>query len=111
VARVLDKILAVGKVCPKVEHLAATPYAEVPEYARPMRMAAPRSRSVLALFNDWAPHLAPGEVATTACIATDRQQARALLRYIAGMLRSVSITSDMIDQEATATISSRRGAS
>ncbi len=39
-------------------------------------------------FVDHAPHLAAGELATVAVIAADRRQARVVLRYILGLLRS-----------------------
>jgi hypothetical protein len=59
----------------------------------------------LALFHDWSPYLAPGEVATIACIATDRKQSRALVRYISGLLRAVSVLADLIEAETAWSIS------
>jgi hypothetical protein len=35
----------------------------------------------LACFRDYAPYLAPGEVATIAVIAADRKQARSIFRF------------------------------
>ena len=45
----------------------------------------------LATFRDYAPHLAPGEVATIAIIAADRKQARAIFRYLVGMLQGGAV--------------------
>jgi hypothetical protein len=41
----------------------------------------------LALFRDWSPYLQRGEVGTIMVIASDRQQARVILRYIKGILQ------------------------
>ncbi len=43
----------------------------------------------LACFRDYAPHLAPGEVATIAVLAADRKQARTVFRYARGLLREI----------------------
>lgn len=43
----------------------------------------------LACFRDWRPFLGPGEYGTIMVIAEDRKQARAILRFIGGLLRSV----------------------
>jgi hypothetical protein len=43
----------------------------------------------LACFRDYAPYLAPGEVATIAVIAADRKQARSIFRFTIGLLRAV----------------------
>src|SRR5271157_2829515 len=43
----------------------------------------------LACFKDWRPFLGPGEYGTIMVIAEDRKQARAILRFIGGLLRSV----------------------
>ena len=43
----------------------------------------------LATFRDYAPYLAPGEVATVAIIAADRRQARSIFRYTLGLLTTV----------------------
>jgi len=40
----------------------------------------------IAVFKDWRPYLAPGEVATVMIVAADRKQARVILRYIRGIL-------------------------
>jgi hypothetical protein len=53
----------------------------------------------LACFKNYTPFLAPGEVATVMVIATDRKQARTILRYIGGLLRGVPMLAQMIDTE------------
>jgi hypothetical protein len=53
----------------------------------------------LAAFKDYAPHLAPGEVATIAVIAADRRQARVILRYITGLLHAVPLLDAMVEDE------------
>jgi hypothetical protein len=35
---------------------------------------------VLAIFKDWRPYLAPGDVATVMVLASDRRQARTIFR-------------------------------
>ena len=43
----------------------------------------------LATMRDFAPLLAPGEVATVAILASDRKQARSIFRFVLGMLDAV----------------------
>ena len=43
----------------------------------------------LAAFRDWRPFLGPGEVGTIMIIAADRKQARVIMRYCLGLLKSV----------------------
>jgi hypothetical protein len=50
----------------------------------------------LACFRDYAPYLAPGEVATVAVLAADRSQARAIFRFAIGLLRAVPLLQPMI---------------
>lgn len=45
----------------------------------------------LACFRDYRPHLAPGERAMVLCVATDREQAAILLRYMRAMLTGVPL--------------------
>jgi len=52
-----------------------------------------------AAFKSHADKLAPGEVATVAVLAADRKQARAVFRYVAGLLRSNPMTERMIARE------------
>jgi len=46
-----------------------------------------------ALFRDWRPHLGPGDVATIMAIASDRRQARSLMRYVLGILQRSPVLS------------------
>jgi hypothetical protein len=50
----------------------------------------------LATFRDYAPHLAPGEVATIAILAANRNQARSIFRYVQGLLKGVPPLAPMI---------------
>lgn len=54
----------------------------------------------LACFRDYAPHLAPGEVATIGVLASDRRQARAIMRYVAGLLDAVPLLKQMVVDSA-----------
>jgi hypothetical protein len=54
----------------------------------------------VACFNDIRRHLAPGERATILVIATDRKQARVVLRFIRGMLTGIPMLKAMIEREA-----------
>ncbi len=58
----------------------------------------------LATFRDYAPHLAPGEVATVAVIAADRRQARSIFRFARGLLQAVPMLTSMIEDETAETI-------
>jgi len=58
----------------------------------------------LAAFKDYAPYLAPGEVATVAVIASDRRQARTIFRYISGALHSVPMLERLIKDETAEAI-------
>jgi hypothetical protein len=53
----------------------------------------------LACFHDWRPFLAPGERGTVMVIATDRRQARTILRYIRGFLTLVPMLARMVERE------------
>jgi len=55
----------------------------------------------LACFKDYAPHLAPGEVATIAVLAANRSQARSIFRYISGLLRAAPLFQSMVWHETT----------
>lgn len=50
----------------------------------------------LACFVVWAEYLAPGELATIMIIASDRRQARVIMRYIAGFFDAVPMLSTMV---------------
>jgi hypothetical protein len=58
----------------------------------------------LACFRDYAPYLTPGEVATIAVIASDRKQARSILRFTIGLLRAVPMLAAMIEDDGAEAI-------
>jgi hypothetical protein len=62
----------------------------------------------LATFRDWRPYLGPGERATVMVIAADRKQARTIMRYCVGLLRSVPMLSPLIEGETQERIDLRR---
>lgn len=51
----------------------------------------------LAVFKDWRPFLGPGEVGVVMVIAADRRQARVIMRYCLGLLKSVPMLSGQIE--------------
>jgi len=53
----------------------------------------------LSSFRDHRQHLAPGERGTVMVIATDRRQARIILRYIRALLTQVPMLARMIERE------------
>lgn len=57
-----------------------------------------------AFFNDHRPSLSPGEVATVMTIAADRKQARAVFRYIAGMIEANPMLSGMVARKSAEAI-------
>ena len=52
-----------------------------------------------AAFRDHTDRLAPGEVATVAVLAADRKQARAVFRYVSGLMRSNPMLEQLISRE------------
>ncbi len=58
----------------------------------------------LATVRDYAPFLAPGEVATIAIIAADRRQARSIFRFTTGLLKAVDMLAGMVADETADTI-------
>jgi hypothetical protein len=54
----------------------------------------------LACFRDYTPFLAPGERATIAIVASDRNQARNILRYIAGFLQAPLLKGRVLNENA-----------
>ncbi|MGO9774871.1 MAG: terminase large subunit domain-containing protein [Roseiarcus sp.] len=58
----------------------------------------------LACFRDYTPYLAPGEVATIAVLAANRQQARSIFRYVSGLLKAVPLFAPMIAEETADSI-------
>ena len=61
----------------------------------------------LALYRNYKPHLAPGEMATIAVIASDRRQARSIFRYISGLLKMFTNVDKLIEGETSDTITLR----
>ncbi len=53
----------------------------------------------LATFRDYEPYLAPGEMATVAVLASDRRQARSIMRYVSGLLAAVPMLKTMMADE------------
>jgi hypothetical protein len=58
----------------------------------------------LACFKDWRPLLGPGEVGTCMIIAADRRQARVIMRYCLGLLKSVPMLAQLIEAETRESI-------
>ena len=50
----------------------------------------------LAAFRDYAPYLAPGEVATIVVMAVDKGQARVIFRFVLGLLKAVPMLEPLI---------------
>jgi hypothetical protein len=53
----------------------------------------------LATFKDYRPFLGPGETGVVMVIATDRKQARVILRYITALLNAVPMLAAMIERQ------------
>ena len=58
----------------------------------------------LACFRDYAPYFAPGEVATIGVLAVDKGQARAIFRFVHGLLKAVPMLEPLIVRRDTETI-------
>lgn len=54
----------------------------------------------LACFHDYRRHLSPGERGMVLIIATDRKQARTILRYVRAMLTRIPMLARMMEREA-----------
>ena len=61
----------------------------------------------LAAFRDWRPHLQQGEVGTIMVVAADRRQARVIMRYCLGLLRTVPMLAQLIESETRESIGLR----
>jgi hypothetical protein len=61
----------------------------------------------LAAFKDWRPFLAPGEVGTIMIVAADRKQARVIMRYCLGLLKSVPMLAQLIEAETRESVTLR----
>ena len=64
-------------------------------------------RDVPGSFKDWRPFLAPGEVGTIMIIAADRRQARVIMRYCLGLLKSVPMLAQLIEAETRESVTLR----
>jgi hypothetical protein len=53
----------------------------------------------LACFHSYAEYLAPGERGTVMIVASDRRQARVILRYISALLKKVPLLAKLITRE------------
>jgi hypothetical protein len=53
----------------------------------------------LAVFRDWRPYLAPGEVGTIKIVAVDRKQAKVIHRYCRALLTRVPAFHELIERE------------
>ena len=58
----------------------------------------------LACFRSYEPFLAPGEVATIGVLAVDKGQARAIFRFVLGLLRAVPMLEPLIVRRDSETI-------
>ena len=54
----------------------------------------------LATFHDYRKYLAPGERGTILVIATDRRQARVIMRYVRALLTGVPMLARMVERDA-----------
>ena len=61
----------------------------------------------IACFRDWRQHLGPGEIGTCMIIAADRRQARVIMRYCLGLLKSVPMLAQLIEIETRESITLR----
>jgi hypothetical protein len=55
----------------------------------------------IACFGEYRKHLARGERGTVLVIATDRRQARNIIRYIRGLLEGIPMLKRMVERETT----------
>ena len=58
----------------------------------------------LACFRDYRPCLGPGERGVLMIIATDRKQARVIMRYVTALLQHVPMLATMVDRQDTESI-------
>ena len=57
-----------------------------------------------AAMRDYSQYLAAGERATIAIVATDRRQARTIMRYVKGIVEAVEALAGMVESEAAESI-------
>ncbi len=62
-----------------------------------------------AAFTDYRPYLGPGERPTIMMVATDRRQARTLMRYVIGILQNSPVLSKMIAKVAAESVELTNG--
>ncbi len=60
--------------------------------------------AVYLACRDYTPHLAPGEMATVAVLAANRQQARSIFRYVSGLLKAVPLLATLVEDETNEAI-------
>ena len=60
----------------------------------------------LACFKSYGEYLAPGERGTVLIIATDRRQARTIVRYIRALLNEVAMLATLIERETAEPLTS-----
>src|SRR5262245_5854736 len=58
----------------------------------------------LATFKDWRRFLGPGEVGTVMVVAADRRQARVIMRYCLGLLKSTPMLAQQIEGEGAESV-------
>jgi len=58
----------------------------------------------LTAFKDYSAYLAPGEIATAMVIATDRAQARVIMRYVNGFIDNIPMLAKMVKRRTEETI-------
>ena len=58
----------------------------------------------LACVLDHRDHIVPGETPVVAIIAKDRQQAKVILNYIAGFIRSIPLFAELLEEELAETL-------
>ena len=63
----------------------------------------------LAAFRDYRPYIVPGEVPTVAIVAADRRQAKVILRYAIGLMRSVPMLEALIADELAESVTLTNG--
>jgi hypothetical protein len=63
----------------------------------------------IACFGDYKKHLTRGERGTVLVIATDRRQARTIIRYIRGLLNGVPMLKRMVERETTESFDLKNG--
>src|SRR5438093_6634963 len=61
----------------------------------------------VAAFKDYSGQLAPGEKATVAVIAADRQQARVVFRYVVGLLDAVPMLRALVVRQTASAVELR----